>query len=265
MRLSAVEAAVFAPVRAALRARARDVTAQAEGRSCVVIAPHADDETLGCGATIARKRAAGRRVRVVVVTDGRRSHDSAAIDASRLVEMRRAEAVAACGVLGVPAEDVVLLGVEDQAVEGEAPAVAERLAAIVAEVSPQEVYSPSPLDRNVDHRAIGRIVRDLARGGRIACPVMEYPVWFWTLRTWVGDGPLTARMIPSLAMAPLRAAAVARVRMVRTEGFLETKRAALAKHRSQVENLTGEPGWGVLEAGFLRSFFRGYELFFEVG
>jgi hypothetical protein len=37
---------------------AEDVTSQTAARSCVVLAPHPDDETLGCGATIMRKLAA---------------------------------------------------------------------------------------------------------------------------------------------------------------------------------------------------------------
>src|SRR5829696_1206258 len=53
------------------RITARDETAAVAARGCLVIAPHPDDETLGCGATIARKRAAGTPVRVVIVADGR--------------------------------------------------------------------------------------------------------------------------------------------------------------------------------------------------
>ncbi len=34
---------------------ARDVTARAAGKRCLILAPHPDDEVLGCGGTIARK------------------------------------------------------------------------------------------------------------------------------------------------------------------------------------------------------------------
>jgi len=49
---------------------ARDDTATSAARSALVLAPHPDDETLGCGATILRKRAAGTPVHVLIVTDG---------------------------------------------------------------------------------------------------------------------------------------------------------------------------------------------------
>ena len=41
--------------------KATDVTAATAGRSCVILAPHPDDETLGCGGLAMRKRAAGAR------------------------------------------------------------------------------------------------------------------------------------------------------------------------------------------------------------
>lgn len=47
---------------------AEDVTSQTATRSCVVLAPHPDDETLGCGATITRKLVAGTPVMVVIAT-----------------------------------------------------------------------------------------------------------------------------------------------------------------------------------------------------
>ena len=58
-------------VRSALRTVARDETSTTGTRSALVLAPHPDDETLGCGATILRKVAAGTPVHVLVVTDGR--------------------------------------------------------------------------------------------------------------------------------------------------------------------------------------------------
>src|SRR5438132_8706173 len=41
-----------------------------QGERLLVLAPHPDDEVIGCGGLIARHLLAGRRVRVVVVTDG---------------------------------------------------------------------------------------------------------------------------------------------------------------------------------------------------
>jgi hypothetical protein len=64
-------------IRSALKWSARDFTDSAAGRAALVIAPHPDDETLGCGATILRKVSAGSSVTVLIVTDGRHSHRSA--------------------------------------------------------------------------------------------------------------------------------------------------------------------------------------------
>lgn len=60
----------------ATHAAAIDRTATTADRPCLVLAPHADDETLRCGALIARKRASGTPVWVVVATDGRLAIES---------------------------------------------------------------------------------------------------------------------------------------------------------------------------------------------
>ncbi len=43
-------------------------------RSALVFSPHPDDECLGCGGTIIRKKQAGSTVKIVHLTDGSRSH-----------------------------------------------------------------------------------------------------------------------------------------------------------------------------------------------
>ena len=65
--------------RTALGRTAHDLTDVVATRSALVLAPHPDDETIGCGATILRKVAAGTPVTVFVATDGRHSHRSAAL------------------------------------------------------------------------------------------------------------------------------------------------------------------------------------------
>ena len=67
-----------------------------EGRGLVVVAPHPDDESLGCGGLIVQALADGRAVRVVIVSDGCGSHpNSKAYPHERLRALRESETVAA--------------------------------------------------------------------------------------------------------------------------------------------------------------------------
>jgi LmbE family N-acetylglucosaminyl deacetylase len=70
----------------------------------LVLAPHADDETLGCGALIADAASRGALAGVVILTDGvgSHSHDGPASRA-RLVAARRREAARAVRMLAGPA------------------------------------------------------------------------------------------------------------------------------------------------------------------
>ena len=56
-----------------IRRRLREMTREELARPAVVLAPHPDDETLGCGGTLIRKARAGAPLKVVLMTDGARS------------------------------------------------------------------------------------------------------------------------------------------------------------------------------------------------
>lgn len=228
-----------------LLACGRTLDVEHGGRPWLVVAPHPDDETLGCGGTIARARQAGIPVHVVVVTDGR-GHPAHVADKALLVALRRDEAVNACGVLGVPASHVAFLGVPD----GQAPAhvavIADRLAEMVDRLDPDRIFAPSDLDNHADHRAVAAAVRDLAHGGRGRAAVYGYPVWFWFPRY--------------LVRAFLRGEFL-RLRKVSCGAFSDVKRRALACHASQAGAF--DPADAVLTPGFLWRFLRPHEYFFE--
>lgn len=251
-------------LRAKLLRRGQDVTERATQRSCLVIAPHPDDETLGCGATVMRKVAAGKAVHVAIVTDGRASHKSVLVPPKDLAQIRHTEAVKACEAMGVPRERVVFLDVQDGHAQHAQKDLAVWLEEILISTNPDEVLSPSPIDKNPDHRAIASVVRRLVSVGSLRCPVLEYPVWFWTLRSWMEPGktnPLRAMQmfaLPGLATSGLSPV------LVRTDGFLERKREALMCHKSQMTNMTGEATWSTLEPAFIENFFQPHEIFFEL-
>jgi LmbE family N-acetylglucosaminyl deacetylase len=231
-----------------LLSRAEDVTSQTATRSCVVLAPHPDDETLGCGATIMRKLAAGTPVTVVIATDGRHSHHSSEVSANALVEIRQEEARRAGAVLGLARENIIFLDFEDGRLAEHRRLLRNRLADILDSSTPEEIFVSSIIDTHPDHRVLAELGRELAHARSDRFPVLyEYPIWFWDPRIW--------RVKHLLGL---------RTRIVQTENFLMRKREAIAAYRSQVTNWTGEPNGATLRQGFLRQFQQPEETFFEV-
>lgn len=255
------EAAVVSLLAAAVRLRARDITARAQSTSALILAPHPDDETLGCGATIVRKRAAGHAVRVVVATDGRHSHRSPRITPDELAAIRQTETLLACAELGVPGDCITFLAFEDGRLADHAGALRDRLLAIIREFRPQEIYIPSPLDRHPDHRALHAAAADLARAGHIQAAILEYPVWFYSAATWIGPR-CTPGAILRAPFRMLRAALTLSPRSIDARGLLDRKAAALAHHGTQARGIAGDTASPSLDPRFLAHFFRPREIFF---
>lgn len=123
----------------------------ATGTRVLVVAPHADDETIGMGGTIAKLSAAGAQVTVAVMTGpGRGEHPF--IPASVFTTVR-AEAIEAHRRLGVAETvfgDLPAVGVAEVAMAERNAAVS----AIVDRVRPNLLFCPFPYDLHVDHRAL---------------------------------------------------------------------------------------------------------------
>jgi LmbE family N-acetylglucosaminyl deacetylase len=231
-----------------LLSRAVDVTSQTPARSCLVLAPHPDDETLGCGATIMRKLAAGASVRVVIATDGRHSPRPSMLSIDAFVKVREEEARRACAILGLSAEDITFLRFEDGRLGDHRRLARDRLLDLLETINPEEVFVSSIIDNHPDHRVLAELARELAqvRPGH-PCGLYEYPIWFWDPRLW--------RIRDLLEL---------RVCMVRMDEFRIRKHEAIAAYRSQITNLTGERDRAALRRGFLRQFLGPEETFFEI-
>ena len=112
------------------------------GRRWLVLAPHADDESLGIGSTLALASERGVDVAVVVVTDGGRQGDPAE---------REAEAIAAAAALGIAAPRFWRL--PDRSLAAAIPALRAAIGDVLDEVTPDTVLVTSPVDLHPDHRA----------------------------------------------------------------------------------------------------------------
>jgi len=223
-----------------------DVTEAATRRSCLVLAPHPDDETLGCATAIMRRVEASTPVHVVVVTDG--STWPPGKDPAENIATRDAELRAACELLGLPRAAVSHLDFPEQGLDSAGADLVDAVADAVRTWKPADVLTTSEADPHPDHAALGAAVRRVVAG--TSSRLLVYPVWQWDHpRSW---------------LRTLRTAS--RPELVRTAGYLDRKRAAVAVYRSQTSSdaggeLTGGYGLG---GRFLSRFLSTNEMFFPV-
>jgi len=123
----------------------------ADPRRILVVAPHADDETLGMGGTIARRAAEGHEVHVAVVTG--HGTDPHPLWPRSLWDRIRGEARRAMDILGVHAlhfEEIPAALVADQPVWQ----LNRTIGSVVENIQPDVLYAPFPFDLHKDHREI---------------------------------------------------------------------------------------------------------------
>ena len=108
--------------------------------TCVVFAPHQDDETLGCGGTIIKKRCNGAPVKIVFMTDGNNSHKS--VSETDLKDLRRKEALASSLALGVEKENVIFLDYVDGTLSDNYDKALMQVKKILNNSQLQEIFIP---------------------------------------------------------------------------------------------------------------------------
>lgn len=232
----------------------------------IVFAPHPDDETLGCGATIIQKRRLGARVQVVFMTDGSNSHPEL-MEASGLARLRVEEAQAAAEVLGLETGDLTFLGHPDGSLAEHEEAAVSAVARILQGAPRAGLYVTFGRDGTSDHEAAYRIVAGAIRADGRPRLLYQFPIWYWNRWPWVrrpdGYGGRSELVrVASGIVAGARLVVTFR-RRVGTGEHLAAKRAAVSAYRSQFSSL--EPGWPNLadfgEGQFLDCFLQPYEIF----
>ena len=202
-----------------------DVTAITGKRPILILAPHADDESLGCGGLIAQACAAGETVYVAILTDGTRSHpNSQAFPPARLKALREREAADAVAVLGLQSDHLSFLGYTDaSAPRGGRPLTqaADRLAEYVRTRGIATVCASWKNDPHCDHVAAHRIIAQASL--LTSFRHLSYAVWGWTLpgNTWLPRSPIEG------------------CRLDITDS-LDAKRRAIACHRSQMTGMISD-------------------------
>lgn len=219
----------------------------------MVIAPHQDDETLGCGGTIALLRQADVPVHVLFITDGSLSHpNSQKYAAPKLAGLREREATEALHILNVNAEDITFLRLPDGHLpaegEPEFDEAVQQIQTLLDQVKPETLFLPWQRDPHPDHRATWQLVNEAITRAGSTYRTLEYLIWLWE-RAEAADLPLPGEM---------------QVWRMNIEPVLEQKRRAIAAHASQTTGLIDDDPEGfTLSPEVLAHFDTGEEVFVE--
>ena len=141
----------------------------------LVVAPHPDDDVIGCGGTIANAVAADNKVSVVYLTSGERglmvpeqpSHAASA-------KVREGEALQAALVLGV--HQVRFLRYPDGGLQLRS-SYTKKLAEIIAQLQPTHMYVPHRSDAHSDHQVAYHLARKALLHVDVSPQLLCYEVW----------------------------------------------------------------------------------------
>ncbi len=215
----------------------------------LVLAPHPDDESLGCGGLIAACVAAGMPPLVITLTDGTGSHPhSRQFPPAELRNLREAETRAAARVLGLPADRLVFMRMRDTKAPSAGPAfeaAADHIADLAGRHGCATICTTWRHDPHGDHEAAHLIAAAAAE--RAGARLLAYPVWGWMLpgETVLPDTPVRGARLDIAA-------------------FLPAKRAAIAAHASQHGRVIGDDPTGfALPSLILDRFKQSFEVFLD--
>jgi N-acetylglucosamine malate deacetylase 1 len=227
----------------------------------VVFAPHPDDETFGCGGTIAKRVKDGCNVFVVFMTDGRHSHDglvtSSAPTALEIKEMRKEEATKANGILGVPGRNLVFLDFEDKKLAENQELASEKVVSLMSSLCPSEVFFPQEREYHSDHRVTNLVVKSASVSSGL------HPIERRYIIAWSFPLCLYRRMMPEHLFDRVSCKTLGR-KLIAVDicEFSQLKNSAMREYKSQVSTIFEGQRRAVLKYSLVKSFMKTTEKFF---
>lgn len=208
----------------------------------VIVAPHPDDEVIGCGGLIARLVAYGRAPHIIIITGGEGSHRGCCeTSTDEIIHARRKLTRNALAILGVPDKNIHELNFSDGNISMDSEYVSV-LKDLLTKLAPDSIFIPHWGEGWSDHVKTAEIVKAIKPEG---AEVWEYCVWMWYYNVWRGlDWKNTAIL-----------------RMSHKEHKLKLK--AIDAYTRPLAPC-GHPWSGVLPDIFLQANSKNRELFFKI-
>ncbi len=233
--------------------------------STLVVAPHPDDESLGCGGAIALLKINKNPIHVLFISDGSMSHPHSKLyPREARIKLREQETLNALEILGLNATEVSFLRLPDTQVPT-APISSdvsndladpsqlflEAVAAIrnyLRQIRPQTILVPWRRDPHGDHRASWQLTDAAVREEKLNIRWLEYPIWVWESKN--------AKDLPTGADGSWFKLDIRDV--------LSQKRQAIQAHVSQITRLIDDDTEGfVLSPDMISHFTQAYEYYLK--
>lgn len=216
----------------------------------LIVAPHPDDETLGCGGAIALLRQLNLPVKVLIVSDGTKSHpNSLTHPTPMLKQLREQESLAALKILGVDLNSVTFWEIKDGAiaVEGKSSSLIALCNSFLNNLRPSSIFLPWRFDPHADHRASWQIFSEACQNLANQPRIIEYPVWDW-------DSEQRGNFPDSV-----------KVWRLDIRNVLPLKIKAIAQYLSQISDLISDDPQGFrLTPEMLQNFKQPWEIYLEL-
>lgn len=202
-----------------------------QARIALAVGAHPDDVEISCAGTLKALQDAGYAVHIATMSLG--DCGSKEISSDKLRSQRRAEAEAACRILGAKHHYV---GSHDFSIFND-DSHNRRVTALLREVAPQIVFTHSPADYMLDHDNTSALVRnacfqapapnyDCSQFGTARAIIAIPHLYYWDVME--GVNIFGKSVVPAL--------------YVDITGEMEFKSEMLAEHRSQREWLRAQHG-----------------------
>jgi N-acetylglucosamine malate deacetylase 1 len=144
------------------------------GRSALFIAPHQDDETIGCGGALALQVKSGAAASIMLLTDGADGCEDLGMTRAAMMEMRNEESRRAAAVIGL--DSPVFLDYPSPLPEYVDRAI-ERVRDEITRRDVDVIFIPFVLDAHPDHRTANYILASALKDIQRNVRVLQYEVW----------------------------------------------------------------------------------------
>ncbi|SFH80454.1 PIG-L deacetylase family protein [Halpernia frigidisoli] len=215
----------------------------------LIVAPHADDESLGCGGVISLLGKYHQEVYILLLSDGTLSHpNSKEYPAEKLRDLRENELVSAANHLNVNTDHIIFCRHKDRNVPNKLhpnfDEEVQKISKFLLQLKPKSIFVPWRRDPHPDHRAAFELI---TAANNINATIYEYPIWLKELGE-NDDSPKSEEVMPF---------------RINISSVLSQKQSAIACHQSQISDLISDDEAGFrLSKEMLEQFNVPYETFF---